>query len=130
MPALATRDGTGRRSSRRRRVRASDHELVERFRGGDDAAFEAIYERYHVPLLAFCRHLLGDREDAADALQQAYAAAYKSIPATGDEMLLKPWLFTVARNRCVSAHRARRNQVPDDALDAEPSLDGLSAQVQ
>ena len=46
---------------------------------GDAAAFEALYDRHHAALLAFCRHMVGNREDGEDALQQAFLRAHKAL---------------------------------------------------
>jgi RNA polymerase sigma factor (sigma-70 family) len=92
----------------------------------DDAAFEALYDRYHRNLLAFCRHMLGSREEAEDVLQHTFLAAYRSLP-DGDEARVKAWLYAVARNRCVSMLRARRDAV---ALEEEVvATEGLVAEV-
>ena len=104
-----------------------DEHLVERVRRGDEAAFEVIYERHVHGLLSFCRHMLGSREEAEDAVQQAFTAAHRDLLRDDREIRLKAWLYTIARNRCVSMLRARREQ-PDDRF--ETSTDGLTDQVQ
>jgi RNA polymerase sigma factor (sigma-70 family) len=92
----------------------------------DDAGFEALYDRYHRNLLAFCRHMLGSREEAEDVLQHTFLAAYRSMP-DGDDVRVKPWLYAVARNRCLSLLRARRDAVAlDEGLVAS---EGLVAEV-
>jgi RNA polymerase sigma factor (sigma-70 family) len=92
----------------------------------DDAAFEALYDRYHRNLLGFCRHMVGSREEAEDVLQHTFLAAYRSLP-DGDGVQIKPWLYAVARNRCLSVLRARRDAVVlDEALVA---TEGLVAEV-
>jgi RNA polymerase sigma factor (sigma-70 family) len=92
----------------------------------DDAAFEALYDRYHRNLLAFCRHMLGSREEAEDVLQHTFLAAYRKLPE-GDDVRVKPWLYTVARNRCLSVLRARRESV---SLEQDMvGTDGLVAEV-
>ncbi len=60
------------------------------------------------PILAFCRHLLDDREEAEDAAQHTFLAAYNAIVSSDQPIQLRPWLFTIARNRCFSILRARR----------------------
>jgi len=89
---------------------ATDARLVALVRDGHPLAFEVIYERYHRPILAFCRHLLGDREDAADAAQHTFLAAYNAIVSSERSILLRAWLFTIARNRCYSLLRAARQR--------------------
>ena len=93
----------------------------------DDAGFEALYDRYHGNLLAFCRHMVGSREEAEDVLQHTFLAAYRSLP-DGEGVRVKPWLYAVARNRCLSVLRARREAVALDE-DAVAATEGLVAQV-
>ena len=111
------------------RLRAADDaDLVNRVRAGDEAAFEVAYDRHHRGILAFCRHMLGSREEAEDALQHTFIAAYRDLVGSDKRIQLKPWLYTIARNRCLSILRARREQVALD--DVEPATEGLSAQVE
>lgn len=107
----------------------SDDRLADRVRAGDDAAFEVLYDRHHRQLLAFCRHMVGDRMEAEDVLQHVFVAAYRMLSEDARELHVKAWLYAVARNRCLSVLRARRDAT--QALDEQlPSLDGLPAQVQ
>src|SRR5437764_11208228 len=55
---------------------AGDERLVAHVRRGNEAAFEVVYERYVPGILGFCRHMLGSREEAEDAVQQVFASAY------------------------------------------------------
>jgi RNA polymerase sigma factor (sigma-70 family) len=98
--------------------------LVAAVRQGDERAFEALYDRYHQPLLGFCRHMLGTREEAEDALQHVFVAAHRHLRQASGPIHLKAWLYTIARNRCVSMLRARRDAVPLEPMH-EPSTDGL-----
>src|SRR4051794_6026519 len=78
--------------------------------------------------------MLRSREEAEDALQHTFAAAYRSLTSGGDRPhALKPWLYTIARNRCLTVLRARRTR--DDAAAGEASpegtaVDGLADTVQ
>jgi RNA polymerase sigma factor (sigma-70 family) len=107
---------------------ATDARLVALVRAGNGAAFEAIYDRYHRPILSFCRHMLGDPEEAADAVQHSFMAAYNAIVSSEKTILLRAWLFTIARNRCYSVLRAKREQPAGELV--EPSTEGLATQVQ
>jgi RNA polymerase sigma factor (sigma-70 family) len=100
---------------------------VARVRDGDDRAFELVFDRYHRGLLAFCAHMLGSREEAEDALQHTFMAAYRSMRRTSGAIRLKAWLYTIARNRCLSMLRARREQVAFDETRA--ATDDLAADV-
>lgn len=106
---------------------ATDAYLVSLVRAGRTGAFEAIYDRYHAPIRAFCRNLLGEPEEAADAVQHTFLAAYSAIVSSSKPILLRAWLFTIARNRCYSVLRARRQQATGKPI--EPVSEGLAAQV-
>jgi RNA polymerase sigma factor (sigma-70 family) len=121
------------RRSRRLLALAGDRRLVEQVRRGNEAAFEVIFERHGPAILAFCRHMLGTREEGEDAVQYTFTAAYRDLQRGGDrEIALKPWLFTIARNRCLSLLRTRR-EVPTaiEVLESgSPSGAGLADQVE
>src|SRR3954454_16684364 len=109
-----------------------DDALAELARSGNVAAFEAIYDRHHRGLIAFCRHMLQSREEAEDALQHTFAAAYRALTCAGDRpAALKAWLYTIARNRCLTVLRARRTReaVPDTPADGTV-VEGLADAVQ
>ena len=107
---------------------ASDERLVELVRGGSEAAFEAIYDRHHRGILGFCRHMLSSSEEGEDALQHTFMAAYRHLAGGDAEIQLRPWLYAIARNRCLSMLRARREQA-DGGLH-EPSTEHLSDEAQ
>src|SRR5689334_14326282 len=121
-----------RRAARRRPLLSvGDDRLVARVRAGDDDAFEAISARYYPGLLAFCRHMLGGRDEAEDALQHSFASAYTALRRGDGVIDLRPWLYTIARNRCLSALRAQRDEVSTDGLElGPPGLDGLAGEIQ
>jgi RNA polymerase sigma factor (sigma-70 family) len=107
---------------------ASDERLVDVLRGGSEAAFEVIYERHHRGVLSFCRHMLGSVEEAEDAVQHTFLAAYRDLLRSDKPIQLRPWLYTIARNRCLSVLRARRERAADEV--AEPSTEHLSHEVE
>jgi RNA polymerase sigma factor (sigma-70 family) len=106
----------------------SDERLVAFVREGHRAAFEAIYDRYNRPILSFCRHMLGDPEEAADAVQHTFMAAYTAITTSTKPLQVRAWLFAIARNRCYSVLRSRREQPAGELV--EPATEGLAAEVQ
>jgi RNA polymerase sigma factor (sigma-70 family) len=105
----------------------SDERLVEQVRRGNEDAFEAVYDRHHRGILAFCRHMLSSADEAEDAVQQTFISAYDALRTDAREINLKPWLYTIARNRCLSILRARREQPAE--IDDVPTA-GLSEEVQ
>jgi RNA polymerase sigma factor (sigma-70 family) len=121
--------GGGRGLSHPRQVLKAfgDDRLVELVRRGNEAAFEVVYERHHRGILSFCRHMLSSADEAEDAVQQVFVSAYYDLRDSDKPIRLKPWLYTIARNRCLSVLRARREQAAE--LDDIPTA-GLSESVQ
>ena len=108
-------------------ARAPDGRLAALAAAGDEAAFEAIFERHHRGLLALCRHLLGSLEEAEDALQHTFAAAYRQLVEREPPRHLRAWLYASARNRCLDVLRTRR-ELPAELAPA--STAGLSEEVE
>ena len=125
--ALRRPHAVGLPRSRRLLAAFGDDRLVEQVRRGNEAAFEVIYDRHHRGILAFCRHMLGSRDEAEDAVQQTFTSAYTDLQSNERDIRLKAWLYTIARNRCLSMLRARREQPAE--LD-EQATAGLSEEVQ
>src|SRR5215213_4429767 len=114
---------------RLRAGRLDDARLAALAAAGDERAFEAVYDRHHRALLAFCRHMLGSLDEGEDALQQTFLRAHRSLVAQGPPDELRPWLFAIARNRCLTMLAARKAAaVPVEEL--EPATDGLVAGVE
>ncbi|MET0685017.1 MAG: RNA polymerase sigma factor [Solirubrobacteraceae bacterium] len=107
---------------------ASDDKLVELVRAGSEPAFETVYDRHHRGILAFCRHMVGTPEEAEDAVQHTFMAAYRELVASDKHIHLRPWLYTIARNRCLSVLRARRERPLEEV--EEPATEHLAAVVQ
>lgn len=128
MEAATVSSPVSRGAPRRLRL-CADERLVARIRAGDERCFEVAYDRYHRQLLAFCRHMLGTREEAEDALQQVFVSAHRQLLADDRPVQLKPWLYAIARNRCLSTLRDRRATVAIDSAP-EPSTDGLAVAAE
>jgi RNA polymerase sigma factor (sigma-70 family) len=103
----------------------SDERLISLTRRGNTAAFEVLVSRYHTRLLAFCRHLLGSREDAEDVLQEVLAAAFNAILADERAINVRPWLYRIARNRSLN-HLRRIQAIGVDSMDIHLSENGTS----
>jgi RNA polymerase sigma factor (sigma-70 family) len=93
---------------------ADDAALVVAARGGDRGAFAQIYDRYADRLHDYCWSLLRDREEAADATQDAFVLAAERLGQIRDPSRLRPWLYAVARSQSLRRLRAR-----DRILDAD-----------
>src|SRR5215207_4010309 len=104
----------------------SDDRLVALAQDGSEPAFETLVHRHRAPLLGFCTHLLGSTAEADDAVQHTLVAAYRMI-GSRRPLQLRPWLYRVARNRCLSVLRARRAVGP---MPRDLPSEHLSAQVE
>ncbi|MEJ7718682.1 MAG: sigma-70 family RNA polymerase sigma factor [Thermoleophilaceae bacterium] len=102
-----------------------DEKLVALIRRGHHGAFEALVNRYESRLLSFCRHMLGSTEDAEDVLQEVFAAAFNAICADERPINARPWLYRIARNRCLN-HLRRPVHSGQDSMDVFERDGGLS----
>jgi RNA polymerase sigma factor (sigma-70 family) len=103
----------------------SDERLIALTRRGQSAAFETLCSRYQSRLLAFCRHMLGSREDAEDVLQEVFAAAFNAVLADERDINVRPWLYRIARNRSLN-HLRRASAIGVDSMDVHFAEHGLS----
>jgi RNA polymerase sigma factor (sigma-70 family) len=93
----------------------SDTGLARRAADGNQRAFEAIFERYHQDLYRYCAAILGNAEDAHDAVQNTMFKVLRALPGEKREIKLKPWLYRIAHNEAIDLLRARRSIEPIDA---------------
>src|SRR4051794_27071289 len=94
----------------------SDEKLIALIRRGHHGAFDALFQRYQSRLLAFCRHMLGSTEDAEDVLQEVFTAAFNAMLADERPINARPWLYRIARNRCLN-HLRRPAPAGMDSMD-------------
>jgi len=87
---------------------SEDLALVERFRRGDDSAFDRIVERYSAQVAALAHNLLGWPRDVDDIVQEVFVAAFLGLKSFRGDCTLRAWLFTITLNKCRSYHRYRR----------------------
>src|SRR5690242_19245617 len=101
--ALTTAGQTGLLARRSPLLRLQgDEKLVALIRDGHDRAFEVLFDRYQSRLLSFCRHMVGSSQDAEDLLQEVFVAAHSAMLADARPITARPWLYRIARNRCLN----------------------------
>src|SRR5882762_4005972 len=99
---------------------SAEGQLILAARRHDPAAFEALVRRHQGPLYNFCLRMLGQPDDAADVAQETFVQLYSHLARLDEREPLAPWLFRVARNRCIDVIRRRRTVplgMPDAADD-------------
>jgi RNA polymerase sigma-70 factor, ECF subfamily len=92
----------------------SDGELLGRVARRDRRAFEMLYGRYQRPVFGLALRRLGDRDRAEEAVQETFAAVWRSARSYRPERGPGgPWLYAVARNAIVDRFRSRADSVAD-----------------
>lgn len=100
-----------------------DREIVAAIVAGDSAGLAAAYDSYAAALHAYCRSLLAEPADAADAVQDTFVVAAAKAGDLRDPDRLRPWLYAVARNECYRRLRGRaRFASLDEAVDVSDTL--------
>ena len=97
----------------------SDDRLVHLAREGGELAFEEIVRRYRPGLVAFAGAYTSPSA-AEDVVQDSLANSWTALQKSSKEIALKPWLYTIVRNRALSA---RRDAKPTERLDE--NIDGV-----
>ncbi|MEX0891931.1 MAG: sigma-70 family RNA polymerase sigma factor [Gemmatimonadota bacterium] len=96
-----------------------DWTLIERCRAGSTTAFGPLVRRHEGPALVLAEALLGDPDEAADAVQDAFVRAYRTLHRLERGSGFGPWFRVILRNRCLDGlraeHRRRRVAVEDAA---------------
>jgi RNA polymerase sigma-70 factor (ECF subfamily) len=105
--------------------RLEEQALVERFRRGDDSAFDRIVERHGAEIAALANRLLAWPQDVDDIVQDVLVSAFTGLKRFRGQCRLRTWLFTITVNKCRS-HRYRRRvrlQRTSMPVEIEPRSD-------
>jgi len=96
--------------------------LVERARRGDRGAFREIVEAHRGQLYSLALGLLRDRQDAEDAVQEAFLRAYRGLQGFRGGSKLGSWLYRITVNVCLESRRRRRPLAGDPPVADDPRL--------
>jgi len=108
----------------------SDEELAKQFIAGRAEAFELLVQRYSRPIYNFALNFLGDADEADEATQLVFVQMYQSLPRARLDIPLKPWIYRVARNKCIDLWRGHttlslsardEGEGEADAADVDPA---------
>ena len=99
-------------------INLTDEELVERAVGNDSDAFGEIVRRWERKIFALCFGMLGREDDARDAAQEAFIAAYRNIANFRGDAKVSSWLHRIAVNQCLTTKRRQKTRA-EDFLDDE-----------
>ena len=87
-----------------------DPAIPLRARDGDVAAFAEIVEFFHVRCLRYARYMLGEEEDAEEAVQDTFVRVYDHLGQFRPDARFEPWLFRILANRCRTVRERRRRR--------------------
>lgn len=93
-----------------------EHQLIERCRSGDDAAFAELVDRYKNVVFGLVYRMTNDRSQVDDLAQDVFLKIHRGLPYFRGEARLSTWIYRIVANVCVQA-RARR--IPEVPLDRE-----------
>jgi RNA polymerase sigma-70 factor (ECF subfamily) len=104
-----------------------DQTAIGRCRAGDKDAFRHVVEHYQAEAIGHAVAILGNREDALDAVQEAFIDAFKSIDRIDLTRPFYPWFYVSLRNRCykLAAGRRRRETSSSDEMEILAPSSGL-----
>lgn len=104
-----------------------DDLLVARAAEGDEEAFELLVRRHSADLLRLSQRLLGDHEEAQDAVQEALVSAWRRLPEFRRTAAFSTWMYRIVTNRCLNVLRSRRRAQPLDAARELAAPDHLAS---
>lgn len=109
---------------------ASEEDVwVSQAKAGDQAAFEAIVQRYERPIYGFVYRMMGNADDAADLTQECFIRAYRNLGKTNNDLNVSAWLHRIASNACLDVLRRRQRirWLPWDNTKHEPMLGSVDS---
>jgi RNA polymerase sigma factor (sigma-70 family) len=108
-----------------------DREVVAAIVAGDPAGLAEAYDRYATPLYSFCRTMLREPADAADAVHDTFVIAAPRMAGLRDPERLRSWLYAVARNECYRRLRAGSQHASiEEAPDVTDEAADVAADVE
>ena len=96
---------------------SADQSLVQSLRAGDPAAYERLVRDYGGRMLAVAERLMPNREDARDAVQDAFLSAFQSLKSFDGRSQLSTWLHRIVVNASLMKLRSKRRR-PEQPIDA------------
>jgi len=107
----------------------SDEALVAGFVGGDVAAFEQLLRRHNRPVFNFVYRMVGNPTDAEDVAQDIFVQVYRALPKARTDLPFRPWLYVVARNKCLDFLKRKRPLLFSDTANPDDDGDDPAARV-
>jgi RNA polymerase sigma-70 factor (ECF subfamily) len=107
-------------------IQANEEKLIRAGQRGDEQAVEALFRRYHRPLFQTALRVLGNTEDAEDALQDGLLSAYRNLKRFEGRSQFSTWLTRIVINAALMRRRSAKAR-PAVSLDETPREEELPA---
>lgn len=105
-----------------------DANLVRAFKGGDEDAFDRIFDKYHVPIYSICYRFTRNEADARELTQDVFIKVYRNLRKFNERSKFFTWVYRIAVNTCISFKRRNRKLLP--LLETEPKRDPVGQSVR
>lgn len=100
-------------------------ELLRKAKAGDPRFFEPVVRAYEGPGMRVALGMMGNHEDAQDALQEAFVKAFRNLSRFDMKRKFAPWFYQILRNQCRDMLRSRQSrgnlEVKDERLEFRPA---------
>ena len=107
-----------------------DEIAIEKCRNGEREAFRHLVEKYQRQAVSHATAILGSREDALDAAQEAFIDAFKALKQFDSSRPFYPWFYVLLRNRCFKmAARKRKTESIDETVIVAPNSTAQSERI-
>lgn len=117
-----------------------DKDLIAEIRKGDLNGFEIVIETFQQPIFTYCYRMLGNKQEAEDAVQEVFLKACEKIKSYREDISFSAWLYKIAHNHCINQIRRRKilhfipihsfmeqiedgNSISDNLLESELSTE-------
>jgi RNA polymerase sigma-70 factor (ECF subfamily) len=99
----------------------SDEELARQAQDGSLASFEKLVLRYEQRVFAFAMQWRRNETEAREVTQDTFVRAFQAISRLNCRLAFAPWLFAIARHKCIDSHRAQ-SRISDEPLPEQPDF--------
>lgn len=106
-----------------------EREIIRKCKAGDSRFYEPLVRAYERPGLRLALGMLGNLEDAKDALQNSFVRAYEAMGRFDLKRPFGPWFYQILRNQCRDMLRSRKARFRLEALDERLELKPADAET-
>lgn len=103
---------------------SEDHELIRRFKDGDDSAFDRLVEKYTGRAYQIAYGVLGSKEDAEEVAQDVFTRIYRALPKFRGDSQFTTWMYRIAMNLARNKYRWNKSRGSNRKISIDAPLSG------